>query len=148
MADDAQQTFKFNQPVVFYTSLLDTIPKQSVNALHLGHVNGIKVLYPSGQFSSYFEYEADHPELIRTIGSLSFPLDSAVASTTCHTIPFDYVKASGNIVSSMELENASFFWSIAETEYVAYTCLKSPYKHTLLLSKNSKRVLHRIEFTG
>lgn len=148
MADDVQCTPKFNLPVLFYTSLKDTFPKQSLQALHLEHVNGIKILYRSGQFSSYFEYEADHPELIRTIGSLSFALDSAVAGTTCHAMPFDYIRASKSMVPAIECEHAAFFWSVSEKEYVAYTCLKSPYKHTLLLNKNSKRVLHRIEFTG
>lgn len=148
LASDTISPHEFNQPIIFYTSLRDTIPKSVLTPLHLDHVNGIKVKYPSGLHNSYFEYEADHTELIRTIGSLPFPLHAELADTTCHTIPFEYIRLSQDLVCPVELENSAPFWSASEEDYVAYACLKAPYKHTLLFSKNSKRVLHRIEFIG
>ena len=137
----------YSQAVIFNTSLRDTMPAKALAELNLNNVTGIKVKYLSGHFASYFEYEADHRALIHTIGSLPFPLYAELSDTTCHVIPFHYVETARNTVSETEISNSGF-WLAKPEEYTAYECLKAPFKHTILLSRSSKKVLHRIEFVG
>ncbi|HEY3405798.1 MAG TPA: hypothetical protein VGK59_20580 [Ohtaekwangia sp.] len=144
---DSTYESAFNEPVIFSTSLDDTISSETLTMLKLNRVNGIKVKYRSGQYASYFEYEADHHFLIRTIGSLPFPMSAVQSDTTCHPLPIRYLETVRNTLSETEI-SGSAFWSVNPEEYTAYECLKAPFKHTILLSRSTKKVLHRIEFVG
>ncbi len=70
--------------LVLYTSLDDTLPQKSVEALHLRQrVLGTKVKYMTGHSASYFEYEADGDDVLRMIGNLPFSMEAVRADTTC-----------------------------------------------------------------
>jgi len=139
---------QYNEPIIFLTSLRDSIPTQKLIKLNLEKIEGIKVKYPSGLYSSYFEYESDHRELIRTIGSLPFPMTAQLADTTCHVIPYAYLTMAGKNLPETELASAATFWSANPGEYTPYECIKGEFKHTLLISNNSRKVLHRVQFIG
>ena len=84
-------------------------------------------------------------DTLKVIGSLPFILDDNVSSLECtlmesNTNPLEITETSEQV-----LEATAFFWNSKATDYVFYECAKSPLKHTLLISKTSSRILHKIE---
>lgn len=138
-----------SEPRTFLTSLQDSLPEKALQELQIQRrVLGTKIKYPSGLYASYFEYEVDSKALIRTIGRLPFSRAEIVADTVAHPIAigeFNELKAS---VSLSEQEHAAIFWNSSLDNVVVYECFKAPFRHTLLISKTSSRVLHRIALEG
>lgn len=132
-------------PLVLSTSLNDTLSPKAMRALNLEKVTGLKVKYITGHYASYFEYEADRRQVLKTISQLPFSQYAAAADTVCSPLTRTDLALLRQHISSVELENASSFWTADLEEFEVYECLKSPLKHTILISKNSRRVLHRIE---
>jgi hypothetical protein len=96
--------------------------------------------------SYYFEYEADHSRVMELLASMPFQLDDNKSSVQCglmnsETNPLLYAAT----LSKVERDASNFFWTAQPTEYTFYECTKSPLKHTMLVSKNSSRILHRVE---
>lgn len=135
-------------PIVLSASLRDSIPSKMVKALNLDDVTGIKIQYITGLHTSYFEYEADQNALLQTISQLPFSMRAAVGDIACHRITFQDLNLIKQKISTVELENSSSFWTTEQTDFDSYECIKPPFKHTILFHKNSRRILHRIEFFG
>jgi hypothetical protein len=96
--------------------------------------------------SYYFEYEADHTKVMELLATMPFQLDDNKSSVQCglmnsDTNPLLYAAT----LSKAERDASDFFWAAQPSEYVFYECTKSPLKHTMLVSKNSSRILHRVE---
>ena len=132
-------------PVVFYTSLEDSIPQTAMQSLHLGRVTGIKVKSIDGNSVSYFEYQANKRDLLRVISQLPFSTHGVVADTLCRRVNYDDYCSLRSLTSAFEQQKASSFWNIDTALYEVYECIKSPQKHLLVVSKNSDQVYHRIE---
>lgn len=133
-------------PLILRTSLKDTLTKKALTTLQLNDAEGVKIKYHNGNYASYFTYEADRDALLQAISSLPFPRYVIKADTVCHAISFRDIALLRQAVTDAEHEAASFFWDVDATEYDVYECLKPPMRHTLLVSKNSKQVLHRAEY--
>lgn len=132
-------------PLVLATAIEDSLPRNTVEELHLEGITGLRVQYYSGLHNSYFEYHAEKNLLLEAISSLPFPMNSSLSDTRCRSISFqDFVARKKNI-SSTELETAPRFWNINEADYQIFECIKSPYRHILQLEHGSDHVLHRIE---
>jgi hypothetical protein len=133
-------------PPVFSQILLkDTLPAWAVNDLHALDIHGVKVQYFNGAHASYFEYTGGNPTaVVRTISMLPFHKRAMLADTTCHRIPYTALLALKEKLSPEELNRTNAFWSADPFEFDAYECIKPPLKHTILLSKTSSRVFHRI----
>jgi hypothetical protein len=132
-------------PLVLATSLSDTISPNALRALKLEKVTGLKVKYITGHFASYFEYEADGKQILKTISQLPFSRYATLADTVCSPLtPVDLALLRKH-VSGDEIKHGSSFWTADLEEFELYECLKSPLKHTILIGKNSRRILHRIE---
>ena len=135
-------------PLVVYTSLDDTLPKKSMECLHLPHrVLGTKVKYMTGHDASYFEYEADGDDVLSVIGNLPFSMDAVRADTTCLRMDKRHLDLIREKISAEEYENAPAFWNAGD-EFEIYACTKYPYMHTVLINRKSNQVLHRIEHRG
>ena len=147
---------------IIYTSLnvkrdsqIDTsttyVSDSSVHEI-LGHsieniqeIHAVKVSR-ADKVSFYFEYEADHTKVLSLLASMSFRLDNNNSSVQC-----GLMNSESNpllcfgALSQVERDASSFFWSANATDYTFYECTKSPLKHTMLVSKTSSRILHRVE---
>lgn len=132
-------------PLVLSTSLSDTISPHALRAMKLEKVTGLKVKYITGHFASYFEYEADAKQVLKTISQLPFSRHATLADTVCSPLTSADLALLRQHVSGDELTHGSSFWTADLEKFELYECLKSPLKHTILISRNSRRILHRIE---
>jgi hypothetical protein len=133
-------------PLILRTSLKDTLTKKVLTALQLHDSEGVKIKYQNGNYASYFAYEADRDALLQAISSLPFPRYTIKADTVCYPLSFRDIALLKQKISGTEYEASSFFWDADVMEYDIYECLKPPLRHTLLVSRNTKQVLHRAEY--
>jgi hypothetical protein len=133
-------------PSIDKTSLWDTIPARFIANVNIKEVNGVKASYTSGRSTSYHEYEVSSVEkLLVSISSLPFKNTNAINDTTCRAINTVFSLSGKDIVSEEEIKAADFFWRINPADYDYYECIKTPMRHTILINKKTRRVLHRIE---
>lgn len=135
-------------PLVLVTSIEDSLPSSAVKALKLKGVEGIKIQYHNGLYTSYFEYQADPDAVINTISQLSFPIHASFADTTCRPLGFALMELIRNQISLIERETTENFWTVDQKNFNVYECIKGSFRHTLQISKTSTRIFHRIEFMG
>lgn len=136
-------------PLVLATSLEDSLPLKAIDALDLPKTYGTKILYYNGLYASYFEYEADPNAVVQTVSQLPFPIHLNIpADTLCRPISQHDFETMMKLISAEEKESTSNFWASYKNKFNAFECIKGQFKHTLLLSRNSNRILHRIEFLG
>lgn len=140
--------FGTNTPVLFSTTLSDTLSLKTFQKLHIQDVVGIQVKYPTGKYACYFEYKADPEAVLGAISSQPFSRYASLADTQCREVSYEQLKELKTTVSGFEVENSTTFWMADEKEFEVYECLKSPLKHTLLIDAKTNRVLHRVEFNG
>jgi hypothetical protein len=133
-------------PMILATALEDTLPSSAVEAMDVRGVTGLKIQYYSGLFTSYFEYDIDKGLLLKTISELPFTHSASLADTLCREIavtemaqPWEDLSMTKSDFTLPDLQNK---------ETHIFECLKPPYRHTLVLTKKSNRIHHRIEFLG
>lgn len=131
-------------PIVFRTSLADSLPDSALKSMQLEPVTGIKIQFLSGKYISYFAYETDMETAVSTISQLPFPMGNSVSDTLCRRISRVDLDTIRETLSQEELEHSTFFWH-PESNIEIYDCIKSPFRHTLLLNNNTRQVWHRIE---
>jgi hypothetical protein len=135
-------------PLVLSTPLQDSLPASAIKKLQLADVVGTKIKYHDGAYCSYFEYSADPDLLFEILSTLPFSVQGKVADTQCHAISTSQIAALQKNISAVELENTAFFWTADPSNVEVFECLKPPFRHTVQFVKNSRRILHRIEFLG
>ncbi len=134
-------------PFTQTTSLEDSIPMEYYRQLNVVEKQGNK-FFEKDKAVAYLEYETDVQALLKTIASLPFSKYAVRADTVCIETGFYGFTSIRNSISAEELNTGSYFWNIEPNDYRVYECIKGYEKHTLLISKNSDQVLHRIEFTS
>lgn len=113
----------------------------------LKQLNGIKILDPdTGRLTYYFEYIAHKQDTLRRVASLPFLKDNRPSSLACELMNSLLNPLDNSGLTQEERDATSFFWNARADEFTFYECYKSPMKHTLLLSKGSDRILHKVEF--
>lgn len=116
-------------------------PNFNIRQLH-----GVKIINPdTGRFTYYFEYIANKQDTLRRISAMPFIKDNRVSSLGCELMnaesnPLDHAQ-----LTQEEQEATAFFWEANAEEFTFYECFKSPMKHTVLISKTSDRILHKVE---
>jgi hypothetical protein len=138
----------FIPPLVLSTSIQDSLPAAAIKVLKLDGVSGLKIKHHNGMYASYFEYEADKNLLLNTISTLPFSMDANKADTRCHLISLEQIDALRRDLLPGEFENTMFFWNVDRSQMKVFECIKPPYRHTIQMSENSNRILHRIELLG
>jgi hypothetical protein len=146
MADVEQDTVleAYRSPAFKHISLYDTLPKRAVDYLSAVEINGVRATYPSGKHTSYFEYEADPMRVLFAVQSVPFAMNEG-GDTLCRDMNQTFTLSGHRVLSREEKSKSSFFWDIDPDDFVYYECLKGVQRHTILISKNSNRILHRIE---
>lgn len=110
---------------------------------------GLRFTYSDGHTVTYFDYTADKYAVLQAISSLPFNKFSRRADTACRAIPYSDLRENERApVNYAEAETAEFFWSASQEEYDVYECIKEPSTHTLLLSRSSGRIIHRVTTNG
>ena len=116
--------------------------------LEIKEIHGVRVdNHDADTVSYYFEYEAeDYNEVLNAISALPARIDDNRYSIRCGLLnsPTNPLDASKKLAKD-ELNASDFFWEATPGDYTFYECLKGSMRHTLLVSKTSSRVLHRIE---
>jgi hypothetical protein len=135
----------FVPPLVLSTSIQDSLPLNTVKALNLEGISGLKIQHHNGLYTSYFEYDADKNLLLNTISALPFRMNDTKADTRCHPISVADLEAIKENLQPQELENTSFFWNTDHSKVKVFECIKPPYKHILQIESGSNHILHRIE---
>jgi hypothetical protein len=100
----------------------------------------------TGKYAYYFEYVANKQDTLRRISTLPFLKDNRLSSTNCMLMESDSNPLIEKSIHSEVREATAFFWNTDADEFTFYECYKSPVKHTVLLSKTSDRILHKVEF--
>jgi hypothetical protein len=125
------------------SSVRESILGFSIEDLH--EIQGVQIS-KADKISYYFEYEADHTQVLNVIASMPFRMDNNRSSTQCGLMSSESNPLLAyKEVSQTEFEASTFFWKAKPEEYIFYECVRSPMKHTMLVSKNSNRILHRVE---
>ncbi len=125
--------------------LTDILHPSTIDGIN--EIHGVKITFADpGKVAYYFEYEANAQDTLTVIGSLPFTIDNNVSSLTCTLLdsksnPLEVKET----LSEQVHEATSFFWNSKASDYTFYECIKSPLKHTLLVSKTSSRILHKVE---
>lgn len=134
-------------PITQSTSLADSIPIEYYQQLKVVEKRGNK-FFEKGKAVTYLEYETEANALLKTIGLLPFSKYAVRADTVCIETGFYEFTSLKKSISKEELATGSYFWNIEPTNYQVFECIKGYEKHTLLISRNSDHVLHRIEYTS
>lgn len=123
--------------------LSDSLPLEFIQKVKPDEQQGIRLQRALGTTTHYFEYTANHKQVLKEISMLPFAADSARADTQVRLI-----------AGKIELEKiqkllkeesiTKDFSADAIDNYIAYECIKGLQHHILLLSKNSNSVIHII----
>lgn len=132
--------------IIYSTSLADTLPKKTYEALHLGKVIGTRVIDLQGHDTRYFVYEADSAIVLQAISNTAFSIESPLADTLCQKTSKGILGQIYKTCSQEELEAGKSFWNSDFDQYDFYECIKSPMKHHILINKKTNKILHRIEY--
>lgn len=144
-----EEELDYIPPLVLTTSLEDSLPSKAIKALNLPKTLGTKILYQNGLYASYFEYEANPDAVVETVSQLPFPIHLNVpADTLCRPISSHDIEIMLKLISPEEKENTANFWTSYKNSSSAFECIKGHFRHTLLMNRNSNKILHRIEFLG
>jgi hypothetical protein len=110
-------------------------------------IHGVKIMdYENRKIEYYFEYEANEKDTLQMIASLPFRMDDRISNVAPMLMESNSNPLEVNASFTKEAMDAtSFFWKAKAEDFVFYECVKSPMKHTLLVSKNSSRILHKVE---
>ncbi len=113
----------------------------------LQQLNGVKILnLDTGKYTYYFEYIANKQDTLRNINALPFLKDNRPSSLVCELMNSLVNPLDNSSLTQEQRDATSFFWDARVDEFVFYECYKSPVKHTVLLSKTSERILHKVEY--
>lgn len=129
-------------PIILATSINDSLPSGTVKALGLEKVNGLKILYRSGEQISYFQYRTDRKKLLRVLSELPFNADSRIADTLCRQISIKDLGRPWDDLSNLDSRMPAY---IDDADVVVYQCSKPPYLHTIIAHKASDEISHRVE---
>jgi hypothetical protein len=135
-------------PVVLYASLQDTLSPAFLHALRLEKVEGLNVKYLSGHEAHYFAYIADPDAVLRAVAHTAFSKHVAVADTVCRRMDPRALAMLAQPLHATERAAGAFFWEADATEFEVYECVRGPIRHTLLISRATRNVLHRVEFSA
>lgn len=112
----------------------------------LRQLNGVRIINSdTGKYTYYFEYIANQQDTLKRISALPFLKDNRPSSLMCELMNAPFNPLDDAALTHEERDAAAFFWNARAEDFIFYECYKSPVKHTLLLSKTSDLILHRVE---
>ena len=133
-------------PVVFGTSLHDSVPAHLLSQMGLPDVNGTKLKFLNGNFASHFRYNAPAERVLRTLSMIPVPFSDVLADTTYRRIPHLELNTFVAGLSAFEKDEFPDFVNAASSGVDAYECIKPPFRHIVLISRTDNSVFHRVEY--
>lgn len=133
-------------PIVFYTSLADTLPQKTMDEIGAGDVMGVKIKNLVGEESRYFMYEANAQDVLKALAHMPIRMDSVRADINCSAIEMEHVMNLRTQISPTESRSSAFFWNIDSDSYQAFECVKDDEWHIVLVHKYSRQILHRVSY--
>lgn len=129
---------------VTQASLEDSLPPSFLQKVHPKEIQGYRVYQPGGSATYYFEYTADHSQVLKEIAALPFPADSVRADLECRVITqLSEVKQLEELLKD-EMIASIFHQNEPIENYSIYQCIKAE-QHFILLDKTSSHVIHIIQ---
>jgi hypothetical protein len=121
---------------VMYASVHDSLPPSFLKQVSLHEKQGY-VVSKGFKNTYYFEYTANHSQVIKALSSLPFAIDSVRADIQCRIISSEQeLKGVSNLLAQQN------YFSAEINKYTVYECLKAPQHHVVLLNKESDQVIH------
>ncbi|HEU5291314.1 MAG TPA: hypothetical protein VFU05_11755 [Cyclobacteriaceae bacterium] len=129
-----------------YASVQEDIFNQ-ISIGNIQEIHGVKIMdYENQKIEYYFEYEANALDTLKMIAVLPFAIDDNISNVAPVRMESNTNPLEINPAFTEEIRDAIAFFSNAKAEeFTFYECVKSPMKHTLLISKTSSRILHKVE---
>ena len=114
---------------------------------NIHEIHGVKIMdYDRQRVEYYFEYEATEVDTLKMVASLPFAIDDHASNVAPIRMESATNPLAVNPIFTAEILDAISFFSNANAEdFTFYECVKSPMKHTILVSKTSSRILHKVE---
>ena len=135
-------------PLLLATSLHDSVPDYLLTQNGLPDVSGIKLKFHTGNFASHFRYNVPAERVLRTLALLPVSFASTRADTTCRAMQLEELNDFIANLSTGEYEQFPDFVQASSSGFDAYECLKPPFRHIVLISRNDNTVLHRVDRAG
>jgi hypothetical protein len=114
---------------------------------NIHEIHGVKIMdHDRQKVEYYFEYEATEVDTLKMVASLPFTIDDHPSNLAPVPMESSTNPLEVNPTFTAEILDAIAFFSNAKAdEFTFYECVKSPMKHTILISKTSSRILHKVE---
>lgn len=125
-------------------SLHDTLPPSYLEKVKASEIQGYKIQKEAGAITYYYEYKADHKQVLKELAALPFPVDSVRADIQVRAITHvSELKQLEALLKDKQVTNAFHVTEPIEN-YSIYQCVKAE-QHFVLLSKNTHTVIHIIQ---
>ena len=129
---------------VFSTSLADSLPQKTFEALKIGSITGVKIVNLEGMDVRYFEYKVDADVLLSALSDSAFSIGSKITDTKCRKISRDDF---GRLLANVTDAERAYSHAMLNKEgkdFEFYACLKSPVNHFVVVNRFEGKVWHRI----
>ena len=126
------------------SSLHDSLPASYLENVKASEIQGYKIQNQPGRTTFYYEYKADHKQVLTELSALPFPVDSLRADLHCQAIT--HLSELKQVESLLKDERVAGIFNLPEPieNYLIYQCIKTD-QHFVLLHKNSSNVIHIIQ---
>jgi hypothetical protein len=130
-------------PLILATTISDSLPTETIATLGLENTTGLKMMYRSGLYVSYFRYHADKSTVLQTLAGLPFTPQSHIADTLCRRIsPADLSRP----WDDLSTEDPSMYVPDLNDHVIEiFECNKPPFRHTVITRTDSNEIFHRVE---
>jgi hypothetical protein len=126
-------------------SLHDSLPPSFFQHVNVQEIQGFQVSTGFHSNTYYFEYTANHNQVLKALSMLPFAADSSRADVEPKIISGDAeLKRIKDLLKEQDIARA-FHKTGSLNTYTVYECLKVPQHHFVLLSKESDKVIHIIQ---
>jgi hypothetical protein len=123
--------------------LYDSLPPALLQQVNPVEIQGYKIQQALGATTYFFEYTANHNELLKQVAKLPFAVDSVRADIECRMVTGRTELKRIEALFDDPILARNFHQSDPLNNYDVYECLKFQH-HFILLSKTSDRVIHII----
>ena len=127
--------------------LSDSLPMNFLQKINPTELQGVKLQRELSSVTYYFEYLANHKQVLKEMANLPFAADSTRADTHVRMIADkEEIKEISNLLNDVAI-NKDFLFEDTIDDYTVYECLKTPQHHIVLINKHSERIIHLIHQT-
>lgn len=127
--------------IISQSLLSDTFPCPKSFYELVGNPSGVSLTFPDGRQVYFFDYAVDSSQILQQFNSLPFKMGNGKSDVTCRQTKLDLPTDDENLLSWIDQDA----WIGNDAGYIAYECIKPPFKHTLLVHHDNHKIHHRVE---